>query len=187
MHISLTTERLIIQPHTKANLVWLNTLFNSTEEQYCNGDEPPKLVPESINETEKLMERILNRPEDAGHIDYAIHRRTDEMIIGCGMIAHIDLYNHRCDLGISMGYDKGNWGKGYGREALQAIISYCFIELNVNRIGVEIYEFNTRSINLFQRLGFHREGMKKQFIFKDGMFKDELLFSLLKENWKGIA
>ena len=183
MQLSLTTERLILKPHTIANLNWLNTLFNDPEEQYFNGDEPPKKNPESLKETSQILERILNRPEDAGHIDYAIHNRETDELIGCGMIAHIDSYNRRCDLGISMGFDKNNWGKGYGREALQAVIQYCFNELSLNRVGAEIYEFNTRSINLFQGLGFQPEGRKKQYILKDGIFKDELLFSLVKENW----
>lgn len=183
MQMLLNTERLTLKPHTKANLVWLNSLFNDPEEQYFNGDEPPKQAPESLEETNKILERILNRPDDAGHIDYAIHRRENDAIIGCGMIAHIDPYNRRCDLGISMGFDKNNWGKGYGKEALQAVINYCFDLLNLNRIGAEIYEFNTRSINLFQGLGFIPEGRKKQYILKDGVFKDEVLLSLFKENW----
>lgn len=181
MNLHLTTPRLILKAHTPANLVWLNTLFNDPDEQYYNGDDPPQESPQTLAETRRILERILNRPETSWHIDYAIHRRADDVLIGCGMIAHIDRYNRRCDLGISMGYDKSNWGQGYAREALQAVIAYCFTELDLNRIGAEIYEFNERSIRLFTGLGFQKEGTRRQYIFKDGKFKDELLYSLLRD------
>ena len=181
--LNLTTERLTLKPHTSANLEWLNTLFNDPDEQYYDDDRPPREALETLEETQKTLDRILNRPSDSGHIDFAIHRKVDDALIGCGMIAHIDPYNRHCDLGISMGYDKANWGKGYAREALQTVITYCFTELDLNRIGVQIYEFNARSIRLFEGLGFCREGVKRQFVFKDGTFKDEVQYSLLREDW----
>ena len=88
LHIS--TERLILKPHTQENLKWLNTLFNDVDEQYYDGDDPPKETPETLEETARLLHRILNRPPDANIIDYAIHRKEDDALIGCGMIAHID-------------------------------------------------------------------------------------------------
>lgn len=187
MLLRITTERLILKPHTSANLEWLNTLFNSEDEQYYNGDDPPKTEPETLEETGRLLMRILNRPPNAGIIDYAIHKKDSDALAGCGMIAHIDHYNSRCNAGIGLGYDKQDWGKGYAREALQAVIAYCFNELNLNRIGAEIYEFNARSIRLFEGLGFQREGIRRGYIFKDGQFKDEYLYSLVREDWKKQA
>jgi ribosomal-protein-alanine N-acetyltransferase len=185
--LHITTERLVLKPHTQNSLVWLNTTFNNPEEDYFNGDDPPRESPEPHEVTQKLLDRILNRPPDADIIDYAIHKRGTDELIGCGMIAHINHYNRRCDLGIGLGWNRDNWGKGYASETLQAIIAYCFNELNLNRIGAEIYEFNKHSIRLFERNGFRREGIFRQYIFKDGVFKDEYLYSLVREDWEKRA
>jgi RimJ/RimL family protein N-acetyltransferase len=185
MPLNIPTERLILKPHTSANLEWLNTLFNDTDENYYDGDDPPKTEPETLETTGRVLERILHRPADADIIDYAIHRREDDALIGCGMIALINRYNRRCNLGISMGCDKSNWGKGYGREALRAVIGYCFNELEMNRIEVEIYEFNARSIRLFEGLGFQREGVRREYIYKDEAFKDGYIYGLLRKDWRG--
>jgi [ribosomal protein S5]-alanine N-acetyltransferase len=182
--LRITTERLVLKPHTPDNLVWLNTTFNDPDEIYFNGDEPPKEHPETLEETGKLLDRILNRPPDADISDYAIHKKDTDELIGCGMIALINRYNRRCELGIGLGWNKDNWGKGYASETLRAIIAYCFNELGMNRIGAEIYEFNARSIRLFEKQGFRREGVKRQYIFKDGVFKDEYIYSLLREDWE---
>jgi RimJ/RimL family protein N-acetyltransferase len=181
--LHITTERLILKPHTQNSLVWLNTTFNNPNEDYFNGDDPPRERPETLEETQKLLDRILNRPPDADIFDYAIHKKDSDELIGCGMIAHINRYNRRCELGIGLGWNEDNWHKGYASETLQAIIAYCFKELGLNRIGAEIYEFNARSIRLFERNGFRREGTRRQYIYKDGIFKDEYLYSLLLEDW----
>ncbi len=135
IRLHITTERLVLKPHTQNILVWLNTTFNNPEEDYFNGDDPPRESPEPLEVTQKLLDRILNRPPDADIIDYAIHKRDTDELIGCGMIAHINHYNRRCDLGIGLGWNRDNWGKGYPSETLQAIIAYCFNELNLNRIA----------------------------------------------------
>jgi ribosomal-protein-alanine N-acetyltransferase len=182
--LHITTERLILKPHTPNSLVWLNTTFNNPDENYFDSDDPPKERPETLDETGKLLDRILNRPPDADIIDYAIHKKDSGELIGCGMIALINRYNRRCELGIGLGWNKDNWGKGYASETLQAIVAYCFTELGLNRIGAEIYEFNAPSIRLFERNGFRREGVKRQYILKKGVFKDEFLYCLLREDWE---
>lgn len=182
--LHITTERLVLKPHTQKSLSWLNSTFNNPNEDYFNGDDPPKEHPETLEETQKLLDRILNRPPDADIIDYAIHKKDDDELIGCGMIAHINPYNHRCELGIGLGWNKANWGRGYASETLQAMLDFCYRALEMNHIGAEIYEFNAPSIRLFERNGFHRDGIKRQYIFKDGVFKDLYLYSLLREEWE---
>jgi RimJ/RimL family protein N-acetyltransferase len=181
--LHITTERLVLKPHTSDSLIWLNSTFNDPNEEYFNGDDPPKERPETLEETGKLLDRILHRPLDADIVDYVIHKKDSGEMIGCGMIALINQYNRRCSVGIGLGWNKDNWGKGYASETLRAIVPYCFIELGLNRIEAEIYEFNDRSIRLFERLGFHREGTRRQYILKDGIFKDEYIYSLLREEW----
>jgi [ribosomal protein S5]-alanine N-acetyltransferase len=179
----IITDRLILKPHTQNNLTWLNTAFNDPGEDYFNGDTPPRERPETLEETQKTLDRILNRPPDADILDYAIHKRESDQLIGYGMIAHIDRYNCRCDLGINLGWNREVWGKGYASETLKAIIAFCFHDLGMNRIGAEIYEFNTPSIRLFERNGFQHEGTRRQYISKNKEFKDEYLYSLLRDEW----
>ena len=54
----------------------------------------------------------------------------------------------------------------------------------MNRIGVEIYSFNERSIKLFESLGFVREGVIREQVYKKGKFSDEYIYGLLRQEWK---
>ena len=183
--LNITTDRLNLKPHSQNNLTWLNTTFNDPREEYFNDDSPPRKDPETLEETQKLLDRILSRPPDANIIDYAIHKIENDELIGFGMIALIDHYNRRCALGISLGWNTANWGKGYASETLQAVITHCFTNLGLNRIEAEIYEFNNPSIKLFERNGFQRDGIRRQYILKEGIFRDEYLYSLLLKDWDG--
>jgi len=179
----LVTTRLILSQQNMENLEKLNSWFNDKELAYYDDDEPETKAPESLDETRAILERILKMPPEARILHYAITKRLDGMLIGYGQIAFIDHYNRRCKLGITLG-DKREWGKGYAKEALTAVINYCFMELNLNRIGAEIYEFNPRSIHLFENLGFQREGVARQNVFKKGEFRNEYIYGLLKGEWK---
>jgi len=181
--IYLITERLLLKPHTLANLPRLNAWFNDPELSYYDGDDPPRDQPETLEETRLTLDRILNPPDPPGTLHYAIHKKSDDDLVGYGMVAHIDRYNRRCDLGLTLG-EKSEWGQGYAREALQAVIAFCFEQLNMNRLGASMYDFNWRSIRLFESLGFQREGVLHQYVFKDGIFKDELQYRLIKEEFR---
>lgn len=54
----------------------------------------------------------------------------------------------------------------------------------MNRIGVKIFSFNERSINLFENVGFIREGVVRELVYKKGKFEDEYIYGLLKCEWK---
>ncbi|MAT43286.1 MAG: hypothetical protein CL609_13180 [Anaerolineaceae bacterium] len=180
---TLTTPRLILKSFTVDQLETVHRWLNDPELAYYDDDEPPTETSSTLEETKTTLARWINRPLSSGIIDLAIHKQENDQAIGFCQIAHIDTYNQRCDLGIVIGH-KPDWGNGYANEAVQALIRYCFVELKLNRIGAEIYEFNHRSLKLFKKLGFQQEGTKRQYVFKDNQFKDELVFSLLRGDWQ---
>jgi [ribosomal protein S5]-alanine N-acetyltransferase len=178
---SLQTSRLHLKPHTMANLELFHAWENDPELLYYDFDGPDKPEPEPIEETRVYLERISKQVNPDGKIIYyAIHTRDNDTFIGYGMIAFINHYHHHCRLGITIG-DRSRWGLGYAREALKAVIVYCFDELNMHRIGAEIYSHNERSIRLFEGLGFRQEGAIRENVLKRGNYVDELLYGLLED------
>jgi len=182
--LSLLTTRLHLRPHTLLNAEKLNAWENDPELLYYNDDQPDERLPDPLADTRQFIERATDpRPESTVY-HYAIHTRDDGRLIGYGMIAFIDRYNRRCKLGIVIG-EKEEWGKGYAREALAAVIKYCFNTLRMNHLQAEIHAFNERSIRLFEGLGFCREGTLRQVVRKSGAFFDEHIYGLLAQEWKG--
>ena len=182
----IKTARLVLKPHRFENAHRLNEWENDPELIYYNDDQPEPYQPQPIAETHKYIQRHLEVGPQTSSLHFAIHTREEDLLIGYGMIAFIDRYNRSCRLGITIGA-KGLWGQGYAKEALRAVIAYCFQTLNMNRVGAEIYSFNLRSVALFEHLGFTREGIVRQCVYKKGAFEDEYIYGLLREEWNNLT
>jgi len=69
--------------------------------------------------------------------------------------------------------------KGYASEALQLLIDYSFIQLNLHQLFANITSDNTKSLTLFKKHSFLKVGTKKEWVLSKGKFKDEVLFQLI--------
>jgi ribosomal-protein-alanine N-acetyltransferase len=86
-----------------------------------------------------------------------------------------------------MGYDlaKEYWDKGIMAEAMKGVIDFGFEKMELNRLEVFIMPRNKRSIKLIKMLGFKREGLLRQRYFDEfGNYTDDILFSMLRSEWK---
>ncbi|TYA71475.1 GNAT family N-acetyltransferase [Seonamhaeicola marinus] len=102
--------------------------------------------------------------------------------VALGMIDlfDFDFKNKRAGVGILIKESK-NRGKGYGEDALKVLIKYSFSHLNLHQLYCNISEDNKASIKLFEKQGFKQVGLKKDWNYNNGIFKDEHLFQLIKK------
>ncbi|SRR5258708_7115791 len=80
-------------------------------------------------------------------------------------------HNSRVEIGILI-WDKREWGKGYGTEALQVLIDYIFINLKLHKICAEYYAINKGSKKMFEKLKFVKEGVFKDYYFVANKYID---------------
>jgi len=179
----LETERLLLKPHTLANVHSMLAWENDPDLLYYSDNQPEDREPQTVEDLTEYLTTIMQESPLPGMIHYAIHKKAGQELVGYGMIALIDRHHRQCKLGIVIG-EKQEWGQGYAQEALQAVIAYCFTTLNMNRIGAEVYDFNQRAVQLFERLGFKREGTVREAVWKKGRFADEYMYGLLRREWK---
>lgn len=182
MPVELTTPRLRLRPHTPANAERLNAWQNDPELIYYDDDVPEDREPRPLERTLNFIERNARPSLDDEIIHWGIHIAKTNEFIGYCMAAFIDRYNRKCKFGMTIGA-KEHWGKGYGREAIEAVVRFLFEELKLNRIQCEIYDFNERSIRLFESVGFQREGICRQAVLKRGEMRNEYIYGLLAESW----
>ena len=71
--------------------------------------------------------------------------------------------------------------KGFASEAIELLINYSFNQLNLHQLFANITADNTKSLELFKKLNFKKIGVKKEWIFSKGAFKDEILFQLINK------
>ncbi|MCW4012064.1 MAG: GNAT family N-acetyltransferase [Candidatus Bathyarchaeota archaeon] len=76
-------------------------------------------------------------------------------------------------------------GKGVCSEAVRMIVDYLFLRKNIVRIQASINPDNLASEKVLTKNGFTREGVLRQSFYSRGVYRDTVVFSILRDEWKG--
>ncbi len=76
--------------------------------------------------------------------------------------------------------------KGYGREAMDALIKYAFEEKGTNRLWLDVYPDNEVGIKLYESIGMHRDGVLRQNYKAERGYLDQIIYSILKEEYHNL-
>ncbi|MEV4702146.1 GNAT family protein [Actinoplanes sp. NPDC049316] len=74
-------------------------------------------------------------------------------------------------------------GHGYATESVRAVLDHLFRVQRLHRVSAECDARNVRSARLLERVGFTREGLRRQHTWIKHEWTDDLLYGLLAEEW----
>ena len=117
-------------------------------------------------------------------IRWAITLKPDDRMIGsCGF----HLYAGR-DRRVEIGYELHSdfWRQGIMSEAAEAVVQFCFDQLDVHRVEADVVEGNVASAALLSKLGFTLEGNWRDRVFKRGAFHSLWQFGLLAPEYRAL-
>jgi len=98
--------------------------------------------------------------------------------IGYIVLSGIDWRSRRAELGILIGETRYQ-NQNYGSDATVALLTYAFKELGLHRVYVEILESNSRSIKMFERIGFQLEGRLREHVYRNGAYHGVLVMAII--------
>lgn len=136
----------------------------------------------SVYSREGILNFIKNSARDETSLNLLICLQDNNQMIGDIALKEIDYLNRKAKVDLSI-FQTVYRGKGYGTEALRLIIDYSFDQLNLHRIGLDVYSFNKHARYVYEKLGFRQEGMLRKSIYSDGEYFDTIIMGLLKEEW----
>ena len=96
-----------------------------------------------------------------------------------GFIDLFDYDAHNKRAGVSIVLIEMYRQKGYGKDALNLLVKFSFHELRIHQLYGNVLEDNLASISLFKSVGFVNVGLKKEWRYYKGLFKNEYLFQLI--------
>ena len=74
--------------------------------------------------------------------------------------------------------------KGYCYEAVNILVDYLFLSKNIVRVQAHTDVRNVTSQKVLEKVGFRKEGIVRKSLFIRGEWRDTLLYSILREEWK---
>ncbi len=137
-------------------------------------------APLGVKAVQRLFEeREMSRTDDS----FAIFRKGERDPIGIISLMNLSEAHASADLSIIVGRPEDR-DKGYGAEAIEAVLGYGFEKLKLHRIGLSVFDFNGIAISAYEKLGFREEGRMRQAIKRDHAFHDAILMSILSSEWQ---
>lgn len=133
---------------------------------------------------EKWFEGMVER-QGKEQFHYVICLLENDRPIGSLSLFAVDYVNGNAGIGISIG-EKSLWGKGYGTDAMNALLDFGFGMLRLERMWLEVYVFNTRARRSYDKSGFVLEGVVRHGVFKQGRYIDVELMSILRDEWAAL-
>ena len=113
-----------------------------------------------------------------GDIKLAVCTVDSDLLIGYVYLNKVDFTQRSAVIGCLIG-DVNFRGKGCGREAMRQLLVYAFSELGLHRISAYILESNIPSQKAVQKLGFKKEGLLRDSVFKGGAWQNQVIFAVL--------
>ena len=167
---SLKGEHIYLRALESDDLDFLYKIENNTEVWEISGTTTP------------YSRQVLQLYLDNAHRDiYEVKQlrlcicTIDNKAIGLIDLFDFDPKNRRAGIGIIIASEQSR-NLGYGAEALELLCGYCRVTLEMHQLYCNILAHNQASIHLFQKLGFDQVGIKKDWIVRNGNFKNEILY-----------
>jgi RimJ/RimL family protein N-acetyltransferase len=138
--------------------------------QFRGEYEPPK------QETKAELERLYDGLKDS---QWFFVEKKDGVKIG--YIAHF-LRAGETELGYNI--VPTDRRKGYASEAIRIMVDYLFLSKDIVRIQAKADPENLASWKALEKNGFTREGILRKTYYCRGEWRDDCMYSILREEWK---
>lgn len=136
---------------------------------------------ETLGHFKRRFERLVSQPpQSMAHFE--IHAEGDKLI-GVASLHDISPHHRHATIALTIG-DKAYWGRGFGRDAIEVVLDYAFRELGLHRVAAETFEYNMGWKRLVEGSGFQREGVQRDYLFRDDAFWDKETYALLEDEYR---
>lgn len=127
------------------------------------------------------MFRNWSTSERSGDAGFSVVDRTSGTLVGHVTLFGADLPVRAATLAVMIGGE--HTGHGYGTDAVRLVTDYGFREMGLNRIEIQVHAFNDRARAVYAKTGYQVEGVRREAIFHDGHFHDQVIMSALARDW----
>ncbi len=120
----------------------------------------------------------LRSPNHARHI-FAVVTLNGRHIGNCSYY-NLNETRREAELGIMIG-DRAFWDKGYGTDAVNALLKYVFTETDLLQLHLKSLDWNLRAHRCFEGCGFTGCG----YLYRDGY--SFILMEIRREKWQELC
>lgn len=127
-------------------------------------------------------DEFLNSSDGKENFLFCVRLLQDDTFLGYVSLSSIQLKNRGAEASIAI-FDAENRGKGYGKDAMEVLLRYAFMELGLHKVRLSVNANNLPAVRTYERVGFVREGVDREALYQDNRWLDIWNYGLLKGEW----
>jgi len=134
-----------------------------------------------VAHTKEYLTYIGQRYRTGDFYDWAVVCKEDGRMIGTAGFTKFDFTANSAEIGYVLNPDYH--GKGYGTEAVEAVLRFGFEELALHRMEARFMKENHRSLQLMERVGMTLEGYAREALLIKGVYRTIGYCSILRDEY----
>ncbi|MED4207443.1 GNAT family N-acetyltransferase [Neobacillus mesonae] len=176
---TIETPRLILR---RLELTDAQSIFDHWLSDERVTDNLIKGAHKTVSETREKVATIVSEYSSKEFCYWGIELKQSGELIGAIDFFNFDSTTENCEVGYSLGYNW--WNKGYGTEALSAVLDFGFRHMKVHKISAAHNLDNPASGKIMRKVGMQQEGVIRHMIRNaKNQYKDCAVYGILLEDY----
>jgi RimJ/RimL family protein N-acetyltransferase len=142
---------------------------------------PAFTYPLNDKQLEKYIENANN--ENAETLVYKVMDIEMGEVIGHISLRNIDRKNKSARMGKVLVGNKNSRGKRIGQQMIKEILNIAFDQLQLHRVSLGVFDFNISAITCYEKAGFIKEGLLRDFRKNGDEYWSLWEMSILENEW----
>ena len=137
--------------------------------------------PATVDGFERYIEWTRRQREAGQYVCFAVVPRGSETPIGLFHLRALGPGFGTADWGFALGSEF--WGSGLFTVCAELVLNFAFDVLGTHRLEARAALCNGRGNGALKKLGAEREGVLRHAFYRNGDYLDQVLWSILQEDW----
>jgi len=150
-----------------------------TTDEVARFISPP---PTSVEGFERFIMWAQHQRRAGVYACFAVTLRGFDTAIGIFQVHDIEMGFQTAEWGFAIG--SPFWGTGVFQEGAQLLLEFAFDTIDVHRLEARASVQNGRGNGALRRIGAVREAILRQAFLRNGRYVDQVLYSILKDDWR---
>jgi RimJ/RimL family protein N-acetyltransferase len=150
-----------------------------TTEEVSRFISPP---PTTVEGFERFIAWTRREREAGSYVCFAVVPEGLDSAVGIFQIRALGPTFETAEWGFALG--QAFWGTGVFAQAAPTVVDFAIGTLGVRRLEARSAVANGRGNGALQKIGAVREGVLRKSFLKDGQYYDQVLWSIVADEWR---
>jgi RimJ/RimL family protein N-acetyltransferase len=138
--------------------------------------------PTTVEGFERFIAWALAERTAGRYVCFAVVPHDDGSAVGLFQVRQLEPSLGTAEWGFALG--QHYWGRGLFAAAARLVLEFTMTVLGVHRLEARSSVLNGRGNSALRKIGATAEGVLRQSFFKDGVYYDQLLWTITAEDWR---